>query len=290
VGKQTMYGEGPLRIGFGGVCIGIDCADHDFLEQAGTDYRPFLVSQQPDFLIKLKLRDRLTVPEIKRLLIDARSYVKGNRFFTRPELLEYRVDWQEATLWVDTEKRLFSPEADYKLMNNLLRGIYSGIYAKLRNTTPDAHLVHGCGILDGQRCYLFTGPSGSGKTTVATLAEGRRVLNDETVLIGQNGKGFYVSGAPFQGGTPNTCNTSSYLSAIFFLKHETAVSLRTISKAETYLKFMTQVFDTSPLLEDSGNSSFQERADLSAAVANAVPSYELGFRPDTSFWQVVGNN
>jgi hypothetical protein len=287
--KETIYGKGIVRIGFGGVCIGIDCSDPDFLERVRADYHPFLVTHQPDFLIKLNLRDNLTIPEIKQLLINARSYIEGDRYFTKPELMEYRVDWGKATLYVDVERGIFSPEAEFKLMNSLIRGIYFGIYAKLKNAAPDAYLVHGCGIIDGKRCYLFTGPSGSGKTTVARLAEGRRVLNDETVLIGRNGKGFYVSGTPFNGGVPNTCNTSAYLSVIFFLKHETRVSLRRLGKTETYLRFITQVFDTVPLFEASGIDSLQERANLSAAVAAAAPSYELGFRPDTSFWQVVEN-
>ena len=231
--------EETVRIGFGSICIEIHCSDKEFLRKLCVNYRPFQVSHQPDFRIKLNLRNKLTIPEIKQLLAKARSYVEGNRFITKPELLEHYIDWEAATLWVNTERELFSPDLDYRFMNSWIRGIYSGIYAKLRNTTPDAYLVHGCGIIDGKRCYLFTGPSGSGKTTIAKLAEEREVLNDEAVLIGRNKEGFYISGTPFDGEISNRCNASAHLSAILFLRHDKRVSLRKLGKVETYKRLLT---------------------------------------------------
>jgi len=115
------------------------------------------------------------------------------------------------------------------------------------------------------------------------------VINDETVLIGRNQNGFNLAGTPFEGGIPDTSNTSCHLSSIFFLRHDTRVSLRQLSKVETYTRLLTQVFETSPLFEIPGNDSLQERADLSAEMATRVPSYELGFRPDSSFWEAVEN-
>ncbi len=276
-----------VRIELGSICIEIQCQEQEFMEKMLINYRPFLVSRAPDFRIKLNLRNKLTAPEVKQLLMNSRSYLDGNRFFTKPELLECCIDWSEATLWVDTERELFAPSVDYKLMNSLMRGIYSGIYAKLRNTAPDAYLVHGCGIVDGKQCHLFTGPSGSGKSTVARLADGRKVLNDEAVLIGRNKEGFYLAGTPFDGGIPDKCHTSDHLSSIFFLRHYTRVSLRKFSNVETYTKLLTQIFSTSPLFEAPGNDSLQERADLSAEMSIKVPSYELGFRLDSSFWHVI---
>ena len=274
-----------VRIELGSFCIEIQCQDQEFMAKMLINYRPFLVSREPDFWININLRNTLTESEVKHLLTSSRSHVDGDCFVS--ELLECRIDWVGANLRVDTEKELFAPSVEYKLMNSLLRGIYSGIYVRIRNTKPDTYLVHGCGIIDGEKCYLFTGPSGSGKTTLAKLAEGRKVLNDEALLIGRNREGFYITGTPFDGGIPEKCNASGYLSAIIFLKHDTQVSLRKLSKAETYYKFLTQIFDTSPLLEAAGTGSLQERADLSAELATEVTSYELGFRPDTSFWQSI---
>ncbi len=276
-----------MKIELGSVCIEIQCQDPELTERMLSSYRPFLVSREPDFRIKLNLRNKLTPTEVKSLLANARSHLEDNGFVTRPELLECRIDWPSATLRVDTERELFSPVVDYKLMNLLMRGIYSGIYSKLKKAALDAYLVHGCGIVADKNCYLFTGPSGSGKSTVAGLSDGRKVLNDETVLIGRSNGGFNLAGTPFDGGTPRKCNSSSVLSSIFFLRHDTRVSLRKLNKVETYTRLLAQIFDTSPLFEIPGDDSMQERADLSAEIAVKVPSYELGFRPDGSFWQTI---
>jgi hypothetical protein len=275
------------KIELGSICIEIQCRDKEFMEKMLVNYHPFLVSRMPDFRVRLNLRNKLTVSEVKQLLVKSRSSQDGTCVFAKPELLECRINWAEATLWVDIERELFAPSVDYKLMNHLLLGIYAGIYARLRNTSPDAYLVHGCGIVAGKQCYLFTGPSGSGKTTIARLAQGRKVLNDEAVLIGENKDGLYISGTPFEGGQPEKRNTSAKLSTIFFLKHGKQASLRKLSKVETYIRLLSQIFATSPLFEASDNDCLQKRANLSADMATGVPAYELNFRPDTSFWQVI---
>ena len=287
LGEGTMKRRQAVKIEFGKVCIEINCPDQIILGKMCIDYRPFMVSHKPDFRINFSLREKLPPLEIKQLLTNSRSYMYGNRWVTKPDLLECRISWAKATLWVNAEKALFAPIVEYKLMNSLMRGIYSGIYAKLRHTKPDAYLVHGCGIMDGEQCYLFTGPAGSGKTTIAKLADGRKVLNDEAVLIGRKNGEFSLAGTPFDGEISEKCNTLGYLSAILFLKHDTSVWLRKLSEVETYHKLLSQTFDTTPLFEASDIDSLQERADLSVEVATKVPSYELGFRPDTSFWQII---
>jgi hypothetical protein len=291
--KEQKLGEGimkqkqTVKLELGKVCVEINCPDQEILGKMRADYSSFLVSRKPDFRINFSLREKLLPLEIKQLLIHSRSYMYGNRFVTKPDLLECRINWAKAILWVNAEKELFAPSVEYKLMNQLMRGIYSGIYAKLRHAKPDAYLVHGCGIMDGERSYLFTGPAGSGKTTIAKLADGRKVLNDEAVLIGRKNGGVHLAGTPFDGGISEKCNASGYLSAILFLKHDTQVRLRKLREVETYHKLLSQTFDTTPLFEASDSGSLQERADLSVEVATKVPAYELGFRPDTSFWQII---
>jgi hypothetical protein len=276
-----------MKIELGETCIEIQCRDQEFMDKMTVNCSPFLVSRVPDFRIELNLRNKLTALEVKKLLSGLKSYKDGTWFFPNRKLLEYSIDWAKATLWVDTERELFAPVVDYKLMNSLMLGIYSGIFSKLRNTLPEAYLVHGCGIVADKQCYLFTGPSGSGKSTIAKLAQGRKILNDEAVLIGRNKEGLYVSGTPFEGGQPEKSNTSAGLSAIFFLKHDKQVSIRKLSKSDTYIRLLSQIFTTSPLFEASGDECFKKRATLSADMATGVPAYELAFRPDTSFWQII---
>ncbi len=122
---------------------------------------------------------------------------------------------------------------------------------------------------------------------MARLADGRQVLNDETVLISRSGEGFHLAGTPFDGGVLARSGGARCLSTVLFLKHEKGVSLRRLNKVEAYYRFLAQVLDTTPLFQMPGSQSMEERADLSADVASRVPTYELGFRPDSSFWEVV---
>lgn len=276
-----------VTIAFGNLCIEIHCQDQGFMEKAQVDYYPFLVSRQPDFRIEFNLKSQLSAREIARLLPETRSYIDHDQLITEPELLRCRIDWAKAALWVEMEKEIFAPSVEYKLMNLLLRGVYCGVYKRVRGIRPEAYLVHGCGILDGRRGYLFTGPSGAGKTTIAKLSDGRKVLNDEAILIGRNKEGFHIAGTPLDGGVSHRCNDQGCLSTILFLRQDTEVSLQRLSGTEVYRRLLAQMFDTSPLLEAANIDSLPERADLAAEVATSVPSYELGFLPDNSFWEAV---
>jgi len=287
VREKYMKTERPVTICIGNVCIEISCNDHDFLGKARIDYHPFLVLRKPDFHIRFELRDTLKATEVKTRLLCSRAHLEGDHFYTRPKLMECHINWKEATLLVAAEKELFGAEVNYKFMNIFLRGIYSGIFKRIRRSLLDAYIIHGCGIVDKNRCFLFTGPSGSGKTTIAELAGKREVLNDEAVLIGKNKESFYLSGTPFDGGVSSRCSITSHLSAIYFLKHNATVTLEPLAKTETYYRLLSQIFDTTPLFEKPGSESLSEIADFSAAVAAQVPAYELGFYPDSSFWEVI---
>ena len=284
-----MYTEQRIRIGLGKTSIEMSCHDREFMDRARAAYYPFIVSRQPDFKIEVNLKNLMAASEVRQLLTSSRGYIEGNHYFTKPDLLDCFVDWGKATVYINTEKNLFAPEVDYKCMNLLMRGIYWGIYKKVWNTSPDAYLIHGCGIVDSERGYLFTGPSGSGKTTLARLSNGKQVLNDEAVLIGKNKEEFYLSGTLFDGGVPKRCGDTVHLSAIFFLKQAMEVSLRRLDKVEVYRRFLVQIFNTSPLFERPELNSLSAQADLSCDIASRVTSYELGFRLDNSFWEVLRN-
>lgn len=276
-----------MRLTFGSLCIGVHCADTALIDSLRGTYRPFLTDREPEFTIELSVRSQLTLAEVKQVLAKSKSSLDAGKLTTNTGLLECRVDWSKAKLWVETERELLSPLINYRLMNTLLRGIYAGFFGRVRMRPPDAYLVHGCGIGDGERGYLFTGPSGAGKSTVARLAGDRTVLNDETVLVGRDQYGFRVQGTPFDGAVEARSNASRRLCAAFFLKHDKAVTLRKLGKVETYTRLLTQIFDTPPLFEDPGEQSLQERADLAVAMAKVLPAYELGFLPDGSFWPSI---
>ena len=278
-----------VTIGLGDTSIGITSPDEDFVEKMRSDYQHFTISRKPEFCIEINLNDRLSTDEIRDRLLITRPNHEGNRYYTTPYLVDCSIDWDSGTLQIDTEKGIFDPAVDYKLMNQVLRGVYSGIYKKIRQSPIDTYLVHGCGIVSGSKSYLFTGMSGSGKTTVARLANGRKVLNDEAVTICHNSLGFRIDGSPLDGDFQDRNSEGGHLSAIFFLEHAKEVSVQKLKESDAYVRFLLQVFHTAPLFEKHDDESLSERADLSAAIATSVPAYRLGFRPDQSFWKAVEN-
>ena len=276
-----------LRIALGRTCIGIRCQDEVFLAEARRRYEPFLSPEEPEFWIELELRQERTAEEIRQLLPHTRIHAEGEDFATEPDLMWGRVKWAAGLLQIQTERAFFSPETGYKLMDVLLRGLYYGMYKYKKSVSPDAYLVHGCGILCGGRGYLFTGPSGAGKTTVARMAGGRRVLNDEVVLVGPENGRLYLAGTPLTGSIDERCNEAASLHAILLLKQGAEASVRRLRGAEAYRSLLPQTIGAPRFLDTGWPSSVQERADFWAMVASRVPCYELTFRLDGSFWPLV---
>ena len=282
-----MLSNGYLSLAVGDTCIGLRCSDDIVTRRMRRAYQPFTSDGAPEYAIDLNLHDYLTESEIGDVLSRLEAHCDGTRFFTNPWLIDCYLDRKARLVRVEAERGLFKPPASYRLMNHLLRGLYYSVYKWIRHEEPHAYLVHGCGVLSGGTGLLFTGPSGIGKTTVASLAGDRTVLNDETVLVGRNGSGFNITGTPFDGGVPSRAGVSERLSAVLMLRQADKVELKRLRNGDAYKQILAQVLDSSPLFDVSRLEYLPERADLSAELAASVPVYELGFRPDDSFWEVV---
>jgi hypothetical protein len=176
-------------------------------------------------------------------------------------------------------------------MNMLLASIYNTVGQVIGGRRNDPLLFHGCGIETRRGGYLFTGPSGAGKTTVARLAGSRPVLNDEAVLLRSERGEISVSGTPLLGGMSSRTRGWHRLQAVFMLKHADEPKLRRLRPVLAYTPFLTQLFDTAPLVPPGasreGISMLEARMDLASDAARGVPMYELQFRPDGSFWPLV---
>ncbi len=288
-GYSDVRSDGYLSLAVGDACVGVRCSDPGIQDRMAASYRSFLVERPPEYTIDLNLHDYLTAGEVSEVIRNIEAHCDGSRFFTHPWLIDCYLDRKMRQVRVETERELFAAQANYKLMNHLLRGLYYSIFKWLRDEPPDAYLMHGCGVISDGRAYLFTGPSGIGKTTVASLAGGRKVLNDETVLVGRNGSGIRIVGTPFDGGVAERSPDSETLSAAFLLRQADRVELRRLNGGEAYRGLLAQVLDSSPLFDIRRLEYLPERADLSAAIAAGVPAYELSFRPDTTFWEAVEN-
>jgi len=146
-------------------------------------------------------------------------------------------------------------------------------------------LVHASGVVERGRAWVFSGPSGSGKTTIAGLAAGRRVLNDETVALVPTTRGWTACATPFYGsGGPSMAraNERAPLRALCFLRKADGFAHRRLSPRETVVRAFPEVM----LPKRDGRVAERLLASL-VALARQVPAYDLAFAPRPSLWEFL---
>lgn len=162
----------------------------------------------------------------------------------------------------------------------LFIGFCLSLYLSLRNGV----IIHGCGIADDKRGYLFVGESESGKSTVANLAEHRTVLSDEAIIIRkQSGMSseeqFKMYGAPWVEGMFS--NDTAVLDSIFFLKKDSQMKFEPLTAAQSTVKMLSNRFYSNKYMMD-------KILDLCATICSKMLCYEMHFVPDKALiWRDI---
>jgi hypothetical protein len=146
-------------------------------------------------------------------------------------------------------------------------------------------LLHASAVVDRGRAWVFSGPSGSGKTTIAGLAGDRPVLNDETIALRPGARGWDACATPFYGsGGPAMArvNERAPLRGLCFLRKADRFGHRRLSPSEAVARAFPEVM----LPKRDGRVTERLLATL-AALAAAVPAWELEFAPDTALWSYL---
>jgi hypothetical protein len=129
-------------------------------------------------------------------------------------------------------------------------------------------LIHGCGIDDGGRGYLFAGNSGHGKTTMARLwQEQAVVLNDDRVVIRLIDGGLWLFGTPWHGDLRCVSAAGVPLEKIFFISHAEESQASRVVGSTAASMLLTRSF--SPLWDKAGM----------AFTLDLLDHFELGFTP-----------
>lgn len=144
-------------------------------------------------------------------------------------------------------------------------------------------VVHASSLIRRGRAYLFCGPSGSGKTTVTRLSPGATLLTDELSIVRISDQRARCYGTPFWGELARAGeNRAAPLRAIYFLRHGSRHAVEAVKPRQALERLLPNVL------------FFVREADLTARVLDiaadlveAVPGFDLSFRLDPGFWEVI---
>ncbi len=117
----------------------------------------------------------------------------------RPDLAHIGLRWNRALIrnYARNELDLFYPPGERESFAEPL------ILARFRNSLANflpgfsAVMIHGAGVIRGGHAALFLAPDEGGKTTVARLSTGEPILNDDHVVLRQEGGVIMAHGTPF---------------------------------------------------------------------------------------------
>jgi len=141
--------------------------------------------------------------------------------------------------------------------------------------------VHACGLLHEGRAILFCGRSGAGKSTTARLWRRHqpetRLLSDDRIALRARGRSLRAYGTPWHGDGGFASDAAGPLRALFFLRHSRRAVARRLPPAEAAARLLARSFP--PPWDRQALAAVLETC---GRVAEAVPCYELAFRPDAS--------
>ncbi len=163
-------------------------------------------------------------------------------------------------------------------VDSFLRIVYSLALVEARGL-----VVHAASLIRNGKAYLFCGPSGSGKTTLARLSPDAIVLTDELSVVRVSQPHAFCYGTPFWGELARAGeNRVAPLAGIYFLHKGDRHVVEAIRPRRALERLLPNVL------------FFAREAELTAQVfgisadlVEAVPCFDLSFRPDPGFWEVI---
>lgn len=286
---MNSVGSSELRLRIGDVTVSIRSGDEPFMRRVQQAGERFVCEEPPAFVVSIDLDDGPTPDAVLRALFSL-HHVEAREVLQQEELRPH-VHISDAEIAIHAGREIFDFDSPNRprLVNVLLCAAYNTVCERHRAGARNGFLIHGCGIEAGGGSILFSGHSGAGKTTLAGLAGGRPVLNDETVLIAGDNGGYRLFGTPFVGGVEGRSVGGAPLEAIYFLEHGEGNSVTTLAPGEAFQNLLCQLFQTAPLAPTPAEhrSSVRARADAAAQLVGRVPVRRLSFVPDERVWELV---
>jgi hypothetical protein len=194
------------------------------------------------------------------------------------EPAEFAYEFEGAVLRHYSSKTSFDGVGNEYALDSLLRVLLSW-----KLTGHNGFLLHAATVIRNGKAYVFTGRSGAGKSTVATLSPEGSVLTDEISLLRREDGVWRAYGTPFWGEFRAAgSNTSAPVRGIFRLVQARENRVTPLRPVEMLRALLPNVLFFSDKPEAN-----RQLLEILGQAAEEIPSYELAFRKDRTFWEVL---
>ena len=201
--------------------------------------------------------------------VDISPIQSGVSFQRADYRIEASKDYSEANLYV----------YDSLALKHALMNLYSAYIVHHQVGL----LFHASCVVENGKAYLFTGNSGAGKSTAALLSHPRELLADEATIIRINGEEISAYDSPFRSEVPITNNNRYWrVGGIQSLNQSSANRKVELGKTESVMQLMDKIFYWPVCREDRIRA-----IQLLKEVVTQVPVYELYFKKDPTFWELI---
>jgi len=259
-----------LGVAIAGLLTAVIAPDSNVADIVRDRYEGFLTSGTPDWRLDVEVRAA------------ARKASDGDVVVSREDgaarFLVRRADFA-ATVDLEARRaRLALADANEYSIDSFLRILYSLALVDARGL-----VVHAASVVRRGVAHLFCGCSGSGKTTVARLSPDAILLSDELSIPRLADAGTRCHGTPFwgelaRGGT----DCAAPLAGIYFLEHGTRHAIRAVTPRLALERLLPNVLFFAKDTRLGGRV-----LDVAADLLETIPCFDLSFRLDPGFWEVI---
>lgn len=191
---------------------------------------------------------------------------------------DFVYDFEGAVVRANSRKISFHGVHNEYALDSLLR-----ILLSWKLTGRNGFLLHAATVIRNGKAYVFTGRSGAGKSTLASLSPKGSVLTDEISLLRRENDEWRAYGTPFWGEFRAAgSNTSAPVRGIFRLVQAAENRVTSLHPVEMIRALLQNV-----LFFSSEPEATRLLLEIVGQAAEEMPGYELAFRKDPAFWEVL---
>jgi hypothetical protein len=219
--------------------------------------------------------------ETIRELFRERSLLKKTLFFksTENSAFAYNYDLKKGVLCVNSRKSVFNSIVRIKDSLSLAQAVLLSGSGGL--------LLHGCGIFDKGKGYVFLGISGAGKSTVASFFSPEKILSDDVLPVRAGVGGVKVFSSPFKqvGRQINIGNKNSELKAGFFLLKDNENFLSPVEKPRALVNILKHHVHYARFYNDAG---LKNMFDTAGKIVEDIPFFDMHFDKECDIKTIIG--